>query len=88
MTSVTVSVRELTPVHRRGIAMGVLTMFGWLGMGIGGYQGGLLFDVFGSYVWPFGAAVVSGLVNMLLVGALLWRLRRDVEPPGASLAPA
>tara|TARA_B100000676_G_scaffold273831_1_gene292833 strand:+ start:119 stop:1348 length:1230 start_codon:yes stop_codon:yes gene_type:complete len=87
MTSVTVSVRELTPIHRRGIAMGVMTMFGWIGMGLGGYQGGVLFDLSGDYVWPFGAAVISGLINMALVSALLWRLGRDA-PPGARLAPA
>jgi MFS family permease len=87
MTSVTVSVRELMPIHKRGIAIGVLTMFGWIGMGLGGYQGGLLFDLSGSYVWPFGGAVVAGLVNMVLIVALLIRIRRDT-PPAMGLAPA
>jgi MFS family permease len=88
MTSVTVSVRELTPVHRRGVATGVLILFGWLGMGLGGYQGGLLYDLFGDYVWPFGAAVVSGLVNMALVSALLFRLSRGGPPAERGLATA
>jgi len=88
MTSVTVSVRELTPVHRRGVATGVLILFGWLGMGLGGYQGGLLYDLSGNYVWPFAAAVVSGLVNMALVSALLLRLSRAKPPAARRLAAA
>lgn len=86
MTSVLHCVRELVPQHRRALAVGTVTLFGSLGMGLGGLQGGYLFDLTGTYVWPFGVAALAGAGNLLVVGALQWRLYGPVR--AARPAPA
>ena len=70
MTALTVCVRELTPVHMRGIATGVVFFLAWVGMGIGGYQGGVFFDLSGSYVLSYANATIVGVINLMIVGAL------------------
>lgn len=74
MTCLIVAVRELTPIHRRGLSLGIVTMFAWSGMGLGGYQGGYFFDLTGDYNLSFINAVLAGIINLLIAGALLWRL--------------
>ena len=56
--------------------MGVILAFAWLGHGIGGFQGGHTFDMTGSYTSGFANAGFAGLLNLLLVGALLLTVRR------------
>jgi MFS family permease len=67
MTGVLVSIRALTPRARRGMALGTVTMFGWFGHAIGGWQGGFLFDLTGGYAAPYAVAVSAGALNLLLV---------------------
>jgi MFS family permease len=76
MTGVLTSVRALTPAQRRGAAMGIIGMFGWFGHAIGGYQGGLLFDLTGAYDAPYAIAAVAGVLNQIIVSTLLRRSRR------------
>src|SRR3546814_2631102 len=42
-------VREYFPAEGLGGSIAVVYLFGTLGMALGGYTGGLVFDVFGSY---------------------------------------
>ena len=35
--------------------------FAWLGHGLGGYQGGLLFDLTGNYTFSFANGAIAGL---------------------------
>lgn len=87
MTSIIIVIREHVPVHRQGVAMGVVGLLGWLGMGVGGYQAGYLYDLSGGYAWPFGAAVLAGVVNMALVAGLhVFVTRRDSAAVGFSAA--
>jgi MFS family permease len=76
MTGVLTSVRALTPAERRGSAMGLIGMFGWFGHAIGGYQGGLLYDLTGAYVAPYAVAAVAGVLNLVIVSTLLRGTRR------------
>lgn len=76
MTGVLTSVRALTPAERRGAAMGIIGMFGWFGHAIGGYQGGLLYDLTGAYDAPYAMAAVAGVLNLIIVSTLLRRTRR------------
>ncbi|MES2713596.1 MAG: MFS transporter [Pseudomonadota bacterium] len=80
MTSVLVSARALTPAHRRASLMGVILSFAWLGHAFGGYQGAATYDITGSYTAGFVAGSVAGLVNLALVGLLLF-LARPAQPP-------
>ena len=72
MTCLIVSVREMTPVYMRGIATGTMFLAGWIGMGLGGYQGGYFFDLSGAYVIPYANAAGAGLVNLTIVASLLF----------------
>ncbi len=81
MTGLTICVRELTPIHMRGVATGVVFFLAWVGMGIGGYQGGLFFDLSGSYVLPYANAAIVGAINLMIVGALyVYVMRRKTVP--------
>ncbi len=79
MTSLLITIRELTPASQRGGATGVITAFGWLGHGLGGYQGGLCFDLTGAYTLSFANAAFAGILNLLVVGSLFVTVRRRTE---------
>jgi MFS family permease len=81
MTGILITVRVLTPVDRRATAMGIITMFAWFGHAIGGYQGGLLYDLTGAYDAPYAVAAGAGILNLIIVSTLLRRTRRpDLVP--------
>ena len=79
MTGVLVTVRALTPMARRGAATGVILAFGWLGHGLGGYQGGLFYDLTGGYDVSFANAAFAGVLNLVVVGSLFLTLKRRRE---------
>lgn len=76
MTGLIVCVRELTPVHMRGISNGIVVLLAWVGMGLGGYQGGFFFDLSGAYVISYANAAAAGVVNLIIVGSLYSFVRR------------
>ena len=75
MTGILTSVRALTPAERRASAMGIIGMFAWFGHAIGGYQGGLLYDLTRAYDAPYAVAAIAGAVNLVIVSTL-WRRTR------------
>jgi MFS family permease len=75
MTGLIVCVRELTPIHIRGISNGIVVLFAWIGMGLGGYQAGLFFDWSGAYIISYATAAAMGVVNVVIVGALYFFVR-------------
>lgn len=79
MTGVLVSIRVLIPQSRRASAFGIVTMFGWFGHAIGGFQGGLLYDFTGSYTIPYGVAALAGVLNLIVVSSLLWKTRTPLK---------
>ena len=58
-------------------------MFGAIAMGMGGWIGGYLFDVTGSYTAPFLIGVGFNLVNLAIVFALIGKLPNRNEPAPA-----
>lgn len=80
MTGILTSVRVLTRPSRRASATGVVTAFGFVGHGIGGWQGGMLFDLTGGYTAPYAVAAAAGVFNLLVMSTLVVRLRRDRLP--------
>ncbi|TCH96499.1 MFS transporter [Roseococcus sp. SYP-B2431] len=81
MTGVLVTARALVPARHRAMHMGIILAFGWLGHALGGYQGGLFFDLTGSYTVSYANAAVAGLVNLLIVGSLLTAVRHRAPAP-------
>ena len=76
MTGLLVCVRVLTPLSRRAFALGIVTLFGWLGHAIGGYQGGYFFDMTGNYTLTYTNAALAGVINLIIVGALYVTINR------------
>ena len=70
MTGIIVCVRVMTPLSRRATALGVVSLFAWIGHGVGGYQGGVFFDLTGSYTVTYANAALAGLINLIIVGTL------------------
>ena len=76
MTGLLVCVRMLTPLSRRASALGIVLFFAWLGHGIGGYQGGLFFDLTDDYKLTYTNAALAGILNLIIVGALFHTIKR------------
>jgi MFS family permease len=74
-------VREYFPAREAGTRLGIVLMATLIGMALGGWMSGAMFDLTGSYR----AAFVNGLLwNLLNVCIALWLLMR----PGGQLARA
>ena len=87
MTTILVTMQVLTPAARRASATGIVTAFAFFGHAIGGYQGGLFFDLMGNYSWAFANAAITGAVNLIVVAALYIAItRRTGTPTGATPA--
>ena len=56
--------------------MGLVTSFGFIGHGIGGWVGGMLFDLTGAYQATFALAALAGAANLVIVGSLALGIRR------------
>ena len=76
MTGILVCVRVLSPLSRRASALGIVILFGWLGHAIGGYQGGVFFDLTGNYTLSYANAAVAGAINLIIVGSLYVTINR------------
>jgi MFS family permease len=85
MTTLLITTRELTPASHRAGATGIILAFGWLGHGLGGYQGGLFFDLTGAYTVSFANAALAGIVNLVIVGSLFLTVRKRTATPALAV---
>jgi len=76
MTSVLVTVRNFAAPARRASSMGIVLAFGFMGHGIGGWQGGFFYDLTGNYTWTYANAVIAGLINLVIICTLWWTFTR------------
>jgi MFS family permease len=74
--SALLTIRSLVPSRIAGTAIGLVSFFGWVGMGLGGYLGGYFFDVSGTYVVSFAMAAAIGTANLAILISFFIRLRR------------
>jgi len=77
MTCLMVCVQDTIPVHRRRMAIGIITLFAWIGMGLGGFQGGVFFDRTGTYAVSYADAALSSVVNLLIFWAFVSYITRE-----------
>jgi MFS family permease len=77
-------VRELFPLGQVGRRIGVVFLFGTVGMALGGWLGGQIFDLTGSYHSAFLVGIAFNLGNLAAVGTLLLRQGRAVPRPAAA----
>jgi MFS family permease len=75
--SYVLAVRDHFPSSEAGWRVPMVMFGGLLGMAAGGWLGGVVYDAAGSYVPAFQLGVLSNIVNLMLVGFLVSRMRRD-----------
>ena len=75
MSAILVCARMMVSAKLAGRAMALSSLFGWVGMGLGGYFGGLLFDIKGDYTWSFQFASAMGSVNIFI----LWQFQKRIK---------
>jgi len=79
MVSFIICVRVMVPAAMAGRALGIVGFFGMIGMGTGGYLGGLLFDLSGGdYFWSFTMASMAGIINLIILALFYMRRKRMV----------
>jgi len=77
MTCLLICAREAAPIRITGLAVSIVGATGWIGMGTGGFQAGYYYDLTGSYVTAYGNAMLAGVLNLAIVGALIWYRHRQ-----------
>jgi MFS family permease len=77
--SYAIIVREYFPAREAGIRVGVVLMMTILGMALGGWMSGAIFDLTGSYRAAFANGFAWNLVN-LAIAVLLLRRSRPASP--------
>lgn len=75
MSSILVCVRMMVSARFAARAMSMTSFFGWSGMGMGGYFGGLFFDVNGDYELAFSFAAFMGLINLIILAMFYMRVK-------------
>jgi len=68
-------VREHFPPAEAGARVGLVLMATLLGMALGGWMSGKVFDLTGSYTAAFVNGVAWNLLNLSVAGWLWWRWR-------------
>lgn len=66
-------VREYMPAEQAGSRVGIVMMMTVLGMALGGWMSGWIFDVSGSYQFAFMNGILWNVLNMGILVMLLWR---------------
>ena len=75
MSCILVCTRIMVSAGFAARAMSITSFFGWIGMGLGGYLGGRLFDLQGSYTTSFAFAMAMGLINLVILGLFALHIR-------------
>ena len=71
------SLRELFPASEASWRIPTLLLISGGGMAFGGWIGGVLYDYFAYYGPAFATAVVFGMLNLTVLGILVWQQRHD-----------
>jgi MFS family permease len=81
-------VRDFFPAKEAGWRIGMVYLFGTIGMALGGWMGGLVFDAYLHYQPAFAVGVFFNGVNLLAIGALILREPKLPRAPVVATQPA
>jgi len=73
--SYAIIVREYLPAREAGERVGLVIMMTVVGMALGGWISGLIYDLTGSYQAAFINGIAWNMLNMGIMALLLWRTR-------------
>lgn len=68
-------VREYMPAREAGARVGFVLMLTILGMALGGWMSGVVYDMTGSYLWAFVNGIGWNMLNIAIILMLLLRAR-------------
>ena len=74
-----VIVREFFPSSKAGGTLGIIIMATLVGMALGGWMSGYVYDLTGSYQMAFLNGLLWNFVNLLVCAYLIWRQARPDE---------
>jgi len=75
-------VREYLPARVAGERVGFVMMATIMGMALGGWMSGWIYDVSGSYALAFWNGIGWNFLNIVIVGFILWRaLQKQARTP-------
>ena len=75
MSSILICVRMMISARFSARAMSLTSFFGWSGMGMGGFFGGLFFDINGDYKLSFAFAGFMGVINFTILCLFYIRIK-------------
>ena len=78
-------IRDMFPASEAGWRMGAVYLFGTTGMAMGAWLGGIVFDAVLRYQPAFLVGVLFNLLNIAIVGWLVWR-KYGPRSDGATIA--
>jgi MFS family permease len=78
--SYAVIVREYLPAREAGARVGFVMMATILGMALGGWMSGWIYDQIGSYLWAFLNGIGWNVLNIGIVVLLIYRARTARRP--------
>ena len=87
MTSLLMCTRVMVGARLAARAMSMTSFFGWVGMGMGGFIGGIMYDTYLNYVWSFSYASIMGTINLLILSLFYMRVRSKRKPKINSAIP-
>ena len=76
-------IREYMAPQEAGRRVGIVMMSTTLGMALGGWMSGWIFDLTGSYSAAFMNGIAWNLLNIFVVTLVLWRSSGQVEARAA-----
>ena len=85
MSSILVCTRTMVAARLGARAMSLTSFFGWMGMGMGGFVGGVLYDQTGDYLWSYGWACAAGVINLIVLGVFWARIRGKQDPDSSAV---
>jgi len=68
--------RFMVPANYLARSMAVVSAAGWVGMGLGSWQGGFVFDLTGDYIWSFRNAAAAGIINVGILVLFFFYIKR------------
>ena len=82
--SYAIIVREYFPAQRAGVLVGAVIMATMIGMALGGWMSGKVFDLTGSYHAAFVNGVLWNALNLSIDLFLLWRVKKLARTEAAN----
>jgi MFS family permease len=87
MSSLLMCTRMMVGARLAARAMSMTSFFGWVGMGMGSFIGGILYDTYSNYVWSFSFASIMGTINFVILSLFYFRIRSKRRPQVNSAMP-